>query len=84
VIGLLAVSSLLNASYFLPIVYRGWIKPPTGKVAEAKLGGLEIGWPLLAPPLFTSALVLLAGILAASKFSPLAWATIIAERQFGY
>jgi multicomponent Na+:H+ antiporter subunit D len=31
VIGVLVLSSLLNAGYFLPILYRAWFKPPQGE-----------------------------------------------------
>ncbi len=40
-------------------------------------------WMLLVPPLFTAAMVVLAGVLADSSFSPLAWARIIARREYG-
>ena len=39
VIGVLAASSLLNAGYFLPIVYRAWFRLPSGEVAERRDGG---------------------------------------------
>ena len=49
----LLVSSLLNAAYFLPIVYRAFFKPPT---EEAWLAGRDEG-PAAAwvPPLITAA-----------------------------
>ena len=49
----LLVSSLLNAAYFLPIVYRAYFKPPT---EEAWLQGRDEG-PACAwvPPLITAA-----------------------------
>jgi len=84
VIGVLAASGLLNAAYFLPSVYRAWFRPPSGEVAErAPAGGVEITWWLLLPPLTTAALALGAGLLAASDFSPLAWAKVITGREFG-
>jgi multicomponent Na+:H+ antiporter subunit D len=79
----LAASSLLNAAYFLPIVYRAWFLPPPEKWPEEHhFGRLETGWMLLLPPLFTAAMVLLAGILAEAPFSPLAFARIIAGEEF--
>jgi multicomponent Na+:H+ antiporter subunit D len=84
VIGVLAVSSLLNAAYFLPIVYRVWFWPSPGLVAgQAPAKRVEIAWSLLAPPLATAALALGVGLLAASDVSPLAWAKVIAIREFG-
>ena len=38
---------------------------------------------LLLPPLFTAVAVILAGVLADSPFSPLAWARIISGREYG-
>jgi len=84
VIGVLAASSLLNAAYFLPILYRAWFRPPTGRVAQCEpAAGVEIAWSLLLPPLTTAVLALGAGLLAASGFSPLAWAKVITVREFG-
>jgi len=53
VIGVLALSSVLNAAYFLPIVYRAWFCPPdeatfTGPIKEAPLA-------CVVPPLITAA-----------------------------
>jgi multicomponent Na+:H+ antiporter subunit D len=84
VIAVLAASSLLNAAYFLPLVYRVWFRPSSAELAKrAGTGRVEIAWPLLAPPLVTAALALGAGLLAGSDFSPLAWAKVIATREFG-
>lgn len=85
----LVISGLLNAAYFLPLIYRGWFAaPPAQWPKERPLGsgrpGLgETHWMLLAPVLFTTVLALLAGILAGSEFSPLAWSQLIIDRQFG-
>jgi multicomponent Na+:H+ antiporter subunit D len=38
---------------------------------------------LLAPVLFTATLALLAGVLAGSELSPLAWSQLIINRRFG-
>ena len=84
VIGILAASSLLNAAYFLPIVYRAWFRPAPREIGASGLTGrLEIGSMLLMPPVATAALALLAGLLAASDFSPLAWSKVITSREFG-
>lgn len=86
---ILVVSGLLNAAYFLPLVYRGWFSaPPQHWPAERPLGnghpGLgETHWMLLAPVLFTTVLALLAGLLTGSEISPLAWSKLIINRQFG-
>lgn len=84
VIAVLATSSLLNAGYFLPIVYRVWFRLPSNNGREDETAdGLEIKLSLLSPPLITALLALMAGLLAASDFSPLAWAEVITTREFG-
>jgi multicomponent Na+:H+ antiporter subunit D len=75
VLAVLATSALLNAAYFLPIVYRLWYRgadrpaarlfPPTG---------------LAAPPAVTALVALATGALAGAALSPLAWASLIAGR----
>jgi multicomponent Na+:H+ antiporter subunit D len=83
VIAVLIASSLLNAGYFLPILYRGWFREPAGPwPAEKVFGRQETHWMLLAPPLVTALLALLAGLLADAPFSPLEWARLIAEREY--
>ncbi len=81
VIAVLAASSLLNAGYFLPILYRAWLLPPRNGVHAA--ASAEPTWWLLLPPLSTAALALGVGVLAGADFSPLAWAKIISAREFG-
>ncbi|MDP2108889.1 MAG: monovalent cation/H+ antiporter subunit D family protein, partial [Rhodocyclaceae bacterium] len=78
-------SSLLNAAYFLPILWRAWFKPlPAAWPDEhiAARGRRETAWLLLLPPLFTAAAVLVAGLFADATWSPLAWAQLIAGREY--
>ncbi len=80
----LAVSSVLNAAYFLPIVYRAWFQPePREWPQEA---GNSRPWEtsvlLIAPPVITAALVVYSGLFAESPVSPLAWAQLIAQREY--
>ncbi len=83
VIWVLAGSSLLNAAYFLPILHRVWFrKPPKHWPEEHDFGRQETSWMLLLPPIITAFLALGAGLVAAAAFSPLAWAKLIAEREF--
>jgi multicomponent Na+:H+ antiporter subunit D len=80
----LGASSLLNAAYFLPILYRAYFRPPPEKwPAEHNFGKWETHWMLLLPMLVTAALVVLAGVFADSPFSPLAWAKLIMRREYG-
>jgi multicomponent Na+:H+ antiporter subunit D len=84
VLWVLTASSLLNAAYFLPILWRAWARPPTGPwPAEHRFGKWETHWMLLLPPLVTAVLVIWAGVFAESSFSPLAWVKLIAEREYG-
>jgi multicomponent Na+:H+ antiporter subunit D len=80
----LAASSLLNAAYFLPILYRAWfLEPPRRWPEERDFGRWETHWMLLLPPVLTALMVLLAGVFAESPYSPLAWARIITAREYG-
>ncbi|MFD2110553.1 proton-conducting transporter membrane subunit [Thiorhodococcus fuscus] len=82
---ILALSSLLNAGYFLPILYRAWFRPPPERWPEEHIpaGRFETMGALLWPPLITAAFCLAAGLFAAAPFSPLEWATLIARREYG-
>lgn len=85
VVWLLVASGLLNAAYFLPILYRGWFaRAPTSwpeeRMTERRLEGTR--WMLLLPPIFTAILTLLMGILAGSALSPLGWSEFIVEQEF--
>lgn len=78
-------SSLLNAAYFLPILWRAWRKPlPAAWPDEhiAARGRRETAWLLLIPPLVTASAVLAAGIFADTAWSPLAWAQLVAQREY--
>ncbi|NEX18960.1 monovalent cation/H+ antiporter subunit D family protein [Thiorhodococcus mannitoliphagus] len=80
----LAASSLLNAAYFLPILYRAWFRPEPDSWPKESLpqGRFETMGALLWPPLITAALCLIAGLFAAAPFSPLEWAELIARREY--
>ncbi len=83
VVAVLASSSLLNAAYFLPIVYSAWFKESSISWLENNRSGrFETGLLLLLPPLVTALLTILAGLFAASSFSPLDWAKLIAFREY--
>jgi multicomponent Na+:H+ antiporter subunit D len=83
VIVILVASSLLNAAYFLPVIYRGWFQDATESWPDKPAAGMpETHWMLLIPPLITALLALLAGVLADAPFSPLEWARLIAAREY--
>ena len=83
VLPVLIASSVLNAAYFLPILYRAWFRPagawPAEHIVHSKR---ETHAGLLWPPLITASLALAAGLFAAAPFSPLEWAELIAQREY--
>jgi multicomponent Na+:H+ antiporter subunit D len=83
VLGVLAASTALNAAYFLPVLYRVWFLPASEAWPEPAPGHAETHRMLLWPTLITAALALAAGLLAGAPFSPLAWARLIAAREYG-
>lgn len=78
VVAVLVASSLLNAAYFLPLVYRVWFAAPAGDGAPAR----ERPFWLIAPAVVTATLALAAGAFAAFAYSPLGWATLIVDRRY--
>ena len=82
-IWVLVASSILNALYFLPILYSVWFEaPPVRWPKERTFPHAETSLVLLLPTLFTAASALAVGLLASAPFSPLEWAWLVAERQF--
>jgi len=77
VLAVLGVSTLLNAAYFLPLLYRLWFRDPA---PDAR--GDERAPALVVPAVIAALAALGAGGLAASAVSPLGWASLIAEREY--
>lgn len=83
VIALLALSSVLNAAYFLPIVYAAWFKSPSDRwPQEARHGRFETDGRLLWPAAATGVLTIAAGLLAGTAMSPLNWAKFIMQLEY--
>ncbi len=83
VLGVLVLSSLLNAAYFLPIVHRLWFRPQLRPWPdERSFGTGETSRWLLVPTLATALFTVGAGVLASLPFSPLRWATLISVRVY--
>ena len=76
VLGVLAASTLLNAAYFLPLLYRLWALPASGVQPEERV------WGMLLPTMITATVALLAGVLAAWTISPLGLASLIVDRDY--
>lgn len=82
---ILMASSVMNAAYFLPILYRAWFKravEPWPHEHLPRQGWHETALLLLFPPLVSGIAVLVAGMLAEHPWSPLSWARLIAARQY--
>ncbi|MCH8488315.1 MAG: hypothetical protein LAT81_00110 [Oceanicaulis sp.] len=80
VIAVLIASSLLNAAYFLPLLYRAWLKPACDALPSREALAASRTWLLILPGAFTAAAALGAGLFAGFDMSPLGWASLIAER----
>jgi multicomponent Na+:H+ antiporter subunit D len=81
----LLTSSLLNAAYFLPVVYALWFGGADEAVtvpARRTSRRLEAPASLLFPAVTTAMLALLAGTLAGLPYAPLEIARQIAERSY--
>ena len=78
-------SSLLNAAYFLPILWRAWFRPASAPWPDEQIprrGWRETAWLLLLPPLVTAAATLAADTFSTAEVSPLSWARLIADREY--
>ncbi|QTP54160.1 monovalent cation/H+ antiporter subunit D family protein [Billgrantia sulfidoxydans] len=83
VIGVIVTSSLLNAAYFLPILYRLWFRQGLGRwPEERRLGRYETSAWLLLPTAATALFSILVGLLAGVSFSPLDLATFMATQEY--
>ncbi|WP_010629494.1 proton-conducting transporter membrane subunit [Halomonas sp. KM-1] len=87
VILVLVASSLLNAAYFLPILYRLWFRPgPAHGVGEwpeeRHLGRFETSGWLLWPAVATALFSIMAGLFAGLPFSPLDLATFVTAEEY--
>lgn len=81
----LTASSLLNAAYFLPILYRSWLSKPAQSWPNeriARRGWRETGLLLMLPPLVSTAAVILAGTFPDHPWSAVSWAKLIASHQY--
>jgi multicomponent Na+:H+ antiporter subunit D len=85
VLAILVASSLLNAAYFFPILYRAWFREAPARWPEEHIPArrLETSAALLWPPVITALLALAAGLFASVPVSPLEWAQLIARREYG-
>lgn len=78
VIFVLAASSLMNAAYFLPPLYRAWFLPARAGTAPGRERPVLLIWPAV----ITAITVIGAGLFAGAALSPLNWARLIIEREY--
>lgn len=83
ILAVLIGSSLLNAAYFLPIIYKAWFLPRDREWTERHGRGLlESHWMLVLPTVVTALLALGAGLFAGAPLSPLDMAQEIVEELY--
>lgn len=85
VLGVLVVSALLNAAYFLPPVIAMWFRRPEDDRPAHGTTMVDVRTvprSLLWPPVVTATLSVIAGVTATLPYSPLSLATEIARRAF--
>ena len=85
VVWVLWTSSILNAAYFLPILWRTWFSPLPDTWPNESIPAQpwrETSWLLVLPPLVTGAVTIAVSVFATHDISPLAWAQLIAEREY--
>jgi multicomponent Na+:H+ antiporter subunit D len=79
----LVSSSVLNALYFLPILYSAWFEAPQSDWPEERIfPRAETALALLLPTLLAAAAALAVGLFASAPYSPLEWARLVTERQY--
>ncbi|MDX5445124.1 MAG: monovalent cation/H+ antiporter subunit D family protein [Zoogloeaceae bacterium] len=82
-LAVLVASSVLNAAYFLPVLYRIWFAPAGAGWPQSNFAGWRDTHPaLLVPALATALFSLAAGLLAAAAYSPLYWAEVVVGREY--
>lgn len=83
-IAVLALSTVLNAAYFLPLLHRAWLRPPSMEAQRPSrfAGRHETSLSLLLPTLFVALTALLTGLFASAANSPLDWAELIVRREY--
>jgi multicomponent Na+:H+ antiporter subunit D len=81
VLGVLVVSTLLNAAYFLPLLRRIWFAPAPAAWPEPQTLSRVAIWALTAPALICALASLAVGLLAGLPLSPLGWVHLIVARS---
>jgi multicomponent Na+:H+ antiporter subunit D len=75
----LLMSAMLNAAYFLPVVYNAFFKDPIDGDSEYD----EAPWMMVGPIIVTTIVILILGALANLPFTPLALAHVAVNEFLG-
>jgi multicomponent Na+:H+ antiporter subunit D len=75
----LLLSAMLNAAYFLPVVYNAFFKEPEAGDSEYD----EAPWMMLGPIVMTTIVIIILGAFANLPYTPLALAHIAIREFFG-
>jgi multicomponent Na+:H+ antiporter subunit D len=79
VVAVLIASTLLNAAYFLPLIYRIWFAPPREDWPHEQSLSRGARLALELPTAAVALMALGAGLLAGVPLSPLSWVTSMME-----
>jgi multicomponent Na+:H+ antiporter subunit D len=83
ILATIALSSLLNAAYFLPVVYRIWFLKPQNQACSIEgYKGFESSLLLVIPLVCTALISLFLGIFAFSDMSALYWVLQIIKLEY--
>ncbi len=83
VIGVLVASTVLNAMYFLPMIYRIWFRPPPETWPEESVpADHQTRLALLVPTVLVAAMAVSIGVLASHPASPLSWVQLIISEYY--
>ena len=77
VLAVLLASAVLNAAYFLPLLYRIWFGEAQD---DSRPGERPLG--IIVPAAITGLAAIAVGLFAGWDLRPLAWATLIVERDY--
>lgn len=80
-LGVLVVSTLLNAAYFLPLLHRLWFRPPPAAWPHETRPGRAVVAGLTVPAVATALLAIGAGVFAGLPLSPLGWVESLVGRD---
>jgi multicomponent Na+:H+ antiporter subunit D len=79
----IGVSALLNASYFLPLIYRIYFLTPCTTIRKIEPTRFETRLFLLLPPLITAFVTIALGVFALSDYGVVRYVETIVSMEYG-